>query len=99
MPGSAPPGGSGLFGCALPCWAGGAGRGLHSSGGAAGASLAVLRGRGSLSVFVLLLLHLLHDFPDLALRRLGEGEKRGYSRTERNSTAAFNARPSMEVIL
>lgn len=35
--------------------------------GTAGASLAVLRGRGSLSVFLLLLLHLLYDFPDLAL--------------------------------
>lgn len=46
--------------------------------GTAGASLAVLRGWGSLSVFLLLLLHLLYDFPDLALCSLGG---RGGART------------------
>lgn len=51
-----------LFGCSLPVLAG-----VHSSARWEGASLAVLRGRGSLSVFLLLLLHLLDDFPDLAL--------------------------------
>lgn len=61
----------GVFGL-LPCPA----LGLHSWGGA-GASLAVLlRGRGSLSVFLLLLLHLLDDFPDLALCSLERGEKK-----------------------
>lgn len=44
--------------------------------GAALASLALLRGRGSLSnVFVLLLLHLLDDLPDLALCSLPGGAR------------------------
>lgn len=64
----------GLFGLLPARWV----AGLHSSGGAgrhtAGASLAVLRGRGSLSVFLLLLLHLLDDFPDLALCSLAGKE-------------------------
>lgn len=61
----------------LPDLLGGPAAGLHIHrvvlAGTAGASLAVLRGRGSLSVFLLLLLHLLYDFPDLALCSLGEG--------------------------
>lgn len=55
---------------ALTCWGGPVAVELHSSGGAgqqAGASLAVLRAWGTLSVFLLLQLHLLDDFPDLAL--------------------------------
>lgn len=67
----------GLFGLLPARWL----AGLHSSGGAgrhtAGASLAVLRGRGSLSVFLLLLLHLLDDFPDLALCSLGREREAG----------------------
>lgn len=75
--------------CPLPCWAP-AVTGLHSSGSAGGgASLAaVLRGRGSLSVFVLLLLHLLHDFPDLALGSLGRGQDMGVGMAEHNSITA-----------
>jgi len=76
-------GGSGVFGL-LPWAAGGARRRrrqgyIHRAvlAGTAGASLAVLRGWGSLSVLLLLLLHLLYDFPDLALCSLGgRGEAR-----------------------
>lgn len=77
--------------CPLPCWAP-AVTGLHSSGSAGGgASLAAVlrgRGRGSLSVFVLLLLHLLHDFPDLALGSLGRGQEMGVGMAEHNSITA-----------
>lgn len=65
-------GGSGLFGLSPALLGSGGGSGGYIRRAVlAGASLAVLRGRGSLSVFVLLLLHLLHDFPDLALGSLG----------------------------
>lgn len=66
-------GGGGLWFAPLTCW-GGVRRWqrwgyIHRAvlAGTVGASLAVLRGRGSLSMFLLLLLHLLYDFPDLAL--------------------------------
>lgn len=90
--------------CPLTCW------GLRRCWGgyirrvvlAGGASLAVLRGRGSLSVFVLLLLHLLHDFPDLALGSLGGTRNGGWGSTHghtRASQPAFNPRPSTQVIV
>lgn len=70
-------GGGGLWFAPLTCW-GGVRRWqrwgyIHRAvlAGTVGASLAVLRGRGSLSMFLLLLLHLLYDFPDLALCSLG----------------------------
>lgn len=68
--------GSGLFGLSPALLGSGGGSGGYIRRAVlAGASLAVLRGHGSLSVFVLLLLHLLHDFPDLALGSL-EGKAR-----------------------
>lgn len=72
-PGSAQPGcrrARGSLVCPLTCWGPALAGGYIRRAVLAGASLAVLRGRGSLSVFVLLLLHLLHDFPDLALGSL-----------------------------
>lgn len=85
-PGSALPRSSGVFGLSPALrGSGSGGRGYIRRAVLAGASLAaVLRGRGSLSVFVLLLLHLLHDFPDLALGGLGWGARNGgrHSREE-----------------
>lgn len=70
-------GGSGVFGLSPALLGAGAGGGYIRRAVLAGASLAVLRGRGSLSVFVLLLLHLLHDFPDLALGSLRGARNEG----------------------
>lgn len=85
-PGSAQPGcrrARGSLVCPLTCWGPALAGGYIRRAVLAGASLAVLRGRGSLSVFVLLLLHLLHDFPDLALGSLSRARNRAWGGHQR----------------